>query len=198
MAFATEPPPIVHLTENCPSGSMACVSMSVSVEHLEWVLVSKSEQDSAGYTTFVVRARGRIGGQRTTNHLVRIRGYTDGIACTSFGQSNVAVLGVSPSGPIRLLSDQGEFLLEPDSLSIGCADCVYDPASEEFFRSPSWDLALTDHRPEQLFLTTSGVLGIEYAEHCIVFADPLVRVGLPKCESMKTTRQLRIEAGGCT
>jgi hypothetical protein len=172
--------------------------MTISAEHLESVLERQSAQDANGFTEFLVRARGSLGGGPVSVHLLRIRGYTDGIECTSFGQSNVAVVGMAPSGHTRLLSEVGEFVMAPDSLTIGCPDCIAPSNGRSYRRSPSWDLFLTGHRREQFFQTVDGLIAIEVDSGCIVLSDPFTFSPASECANRRSAVALDFASGACT
>jgi hypothetical protein len=172
--------------------------MTISAEHLEWVLERKSPQDANGYTEFWVRARGSLAGGPKKVHLLLIRGYTDGMECTSFGQSNVAVVGLSASGESTLLSDSGEFVMAPDALTVGCPDCIAPSGDRSYRRSPSWDLSLTGHRAEQLFQSHEGQVAIEVPDGCIVLSDPFALLPARECATKRSPVPLEIQTGACT
>jgi hypothetical protein len=172
--------------------------MTISAEHLEWVLERKSPQDANGYTEFWVRARGSLAGGPDKVHVLLIRGYTGGIECTSFGQSNVAVVGLSPSGESTLLSESGEFVIAPDAHTVGCPDCIAPSNGRSYRRSPSWDLSLTGHRPEQLFQTHEGLVALQMQSGCIVLSDLFAFLPASECAAKRSPIPLEVQTGACT
>lgn len=190
--------PAVRLLEQCPVTRAACVPMTISAKHLEQVLERRSPQDANGYTEFWVRAQGRVAGGPTKVNVLLIRGYTDGIECTSFGQSNVAIVGLSPSGQSTLLSESGEFIMAPDALTVGCPDCIAPSNGRSSRRSPSWDLSLTGHRSEQFFETWEGEAAVDVPSGCIVLSDPFALLPATECAARRSPGPLDIRTGACT
>lgn len=190
--------PVVRLLEKCPPGRAACIPMTISAEHLEWSLEQQSAQDANGYTEFRVRAQGSLAGGPVKMHVLLIRGYTDGMECTSFGQSNVAVVALAPSGQSTLLSESGEFVMAPDALRVGCPDCIAPSNGQSYRRSPSWDLSLTGHRLEQFFQTHDGLIAIEADSGCTVLSDPFVHLPSSECTKKRSAVPLEIQTGACT
>jgi len=172
--------------------------MTITAERLEGLLEQEPPQGADGYTEFLVRARGSLAGGPVREQVLSIRGYTDGIACTSFGQSNVAVVAVAESGRTTVLSESGELVLEPDALTVGCPACIAPSNGRSYRRSPAWDLTLTGHRPEQFFQTHDGLVVIETDHGCVVLSDPLVHRSPCECAGLRSPIPLEIESDACT
>ena len=188
----------IRLIQRCPVDLPACVEMTISASDLDSVLKSRSAANAVGYTEFVVLAIGRLADGPIATYEVSLTGYTQGLECTSFGQSLVAVAGVLESGQTKLLTEAGEFLMEPDGLSVGCTDCVAPSNGRSFRRSPSWDMWLVGLEREQLFQTEDGTLGVEQPDACILMSDDFEYVSSEECEKLKSSTPLEVEFGACT
>src|SRR5262245_30406969 len=109
------------LIDEC-EGTKACIPMLLNYgESGESILISTRPVDE-GYTEFKLKVRGSLAGAEVADHLVLVRGYTDGMACCDFGQATAAVLGFTERAKPIVLTSRGPLNLADDSLSVGCPD----------------------------------------------------------------------------
>lgn len=201
---AAEEPELVLMSE-CTPGE-ACIPMLLNFgPRGEGALISTKPLPE-GFTAFIVRVRGKLADAEPREHRVLIRGYTDGIECCDFGQTNVAVLGYSQQSQPILATSSGSLTVEDQSLRVGCSGCVkvFDSKSGKVlatYPSPSWDLTLTGHRKADLSASELGELYIRTSSTCMqLVPDGLFRVvEQARCASASAANvQLTVEDGACT
>lgn len=151
----------ITLRDRCDTET-ACVPMTLDVSSSDPLRVVQV-QDSVGFTTFELRLHGRLAGRAEADHLVRVRGYTDGIECSAFGQAKAAVIGHSIAGHPILLTDQGVLELADTVLLVGCLECakIRNRSNGQLVatrRTPGWDPALAGSRADSLLVGPEGEL----------------------------------------
>ena len=191
----------IRLIQRCPKDVPACVEMTISASDMDSVLQRQFPEEVGPdilsdtlSTEFVVLSSGRLVGGPLATYEFSLTGYTGGMWCTSFGQSRVAVVGVLESGQTKVLTDAGEFLMEPDGLSVGCIDCVVPSNGLSFRRAPSSNWL----EVRQLFQTEDGTVGIEQPKGCILMSEDFEYVSSEECEKLKSSTPLEVEFIECT
>jgi hypothetical protein len=188
-----------------PCEEQACLPMilNLGTRSADQVILESTELDD-GRTDFLLKVRGRINGEGTTEHKLIFCGYTAGMECSDFGQSNVSVLGFSSEGNPILSTSIGPFEVVDDSLSVGCPYCirVSTKTQERVFPSPSWDLRLTGHTEDDFFANDRGEVYLRQDARCLqLFSDQEFREApsdacVPLPEGQGTL--LEIEHGACS
>jgi len=191
--------PIV-VRDTCDS-QPACVPMSLDVSSASLIRALKP-QDSVGFTTFELRVHGSLAGLAQADHVIRVRGYTDGIECSAFGQARAAVIGHSSAGHPILLTDHGSLELADTVLRVGCPECAKirnrsDGQLVATHRTPGWDLAVAGTRADSLLIGPEGELllrtGSAFIE--LTAAGPFRRMtGAPRSDRYR----LELKQGACT
>ena len=182
----------VEPLRTCPPAAAAtCILMTLSADPLDSLLEKREPQDSAGYTVFHLRVRGRLASAPSAVIRLTIRGYTDGQDCSAFGQANVAVTGFSPDGYPIILTSAGPVVVEEPSLLVGCPGCgvlltrgQYDTVAT--LTSPAWDAALLRYPWDAVrSYDDSGNLYVDTGEACIALGPrrEVRRVDAPRCQS---------------
>jgi hypothetical protein len=184
----------------------ACIPMILNYGEGGASALIRTAPLDGGYTQFWVRVQGRLGGGKNAEHVVSIRGYTDGMKCCDFGQVTVAVTGYTDQTRPVILTNQGPLALANDSLSVGCPDCIEVKSigtgkRVASYPSPSWDLSLTGHHQEDFHISGMGELYVHQGAACVQLLKngPMRVVGDEKCqEGEPRDLRLRIKMGACT
>jgi hypothetical protein len=131
----------------CRGDLPACVSMTLDASPLQEILASRAPEDSAGWTSFHLKVRGRLNdGSSEVTPLV-VRGYTAGMECSVFGQAKAAVIGFSNKQEPIILTTSGPFVVEDRTFEVGCPGCAVLLTRERYdtvavLTTPAWDAAL--------------------------------------------------------
>ena len=189
---------VTRVLDRCPGEAHECVRMTVSTDRLRKILVDRSPASADGFTDFTIAVRGSLDGGTVRSQKVIVRGFTDGIECTAFGQSTAAVVGISEDSRAAILTSRGKLLLEPKALLIGCPQCV-PPGPDGAARvSPAWDRRLTQNASAELFETHQGQIAITSGDGCIVMGNDFVWHPASDCAAMRTGQTLQVKSGACS
>jgi hypothetical protein len=193
------------LLQKCGS-TPACIPMLLDKSAKAGKIVISSREPPDGYTEFTLKVRGRLAGGDAADLRVLFRGFTDGIACSEFGQGNVAVLGFTTTSHPVVLTDRGALVLEDDELVVGCPGCanVVETHSGKVvgtFTSPAWDLTLAGFHDDSFFVGSAGELYLRSESACL----PLSEVGLftgvdiERCRAIPSGKfRVELERWACT
>lgn len=194
--------------KGCDKAS-ACVPMLIDVKPNDKSIIiassqdMKNSQDANGYTLFHLRFEGKVNGSSQIIE-ASFKGYTDGIDCTSFGQGSVGFLGYSTADNPIIASSAGPIEVTDKRLEIGCDHCVVarDTATGKIigtFRSPGYDLTLTDAAPSDFTYDLQGGYNLKQGPMCLRIQDssPVQSVYPERCVVPKKIK-IEIEQGDCS
>lgn len=192
-AQSSEP---LRLLEPCDA-TAACLRMYLYYEEARPplkpgdfdALISQVIPLNAEWTDYELTVEGRLNGAAVRHHKVLFRAYTDGLACSRFGQGFVSVTGFSSAGKPLLLTNAGEIeITKAPKLEVGCQDCLrlLDSRTKQpvaKYATPAWDLTLVGHRRADFRYNASGEAFLLDGERCIrlATADRFVIVDSKNC-----------------
>ena len=128
------------------------------------------------YTDYELTLRGRLNGGAQAEYRVWLKAFTDGIACSSFGQAVIPLAGYSKDRNPLVLTDRGELeITDAGPLEMGCADCarLLDPetmAPVYAHATPSWELYLVGLRVDGFGYDNTGNLYVLADDRCVRLA----------------------------
>ena len=189
----------VELAAGCGDTQSVCVPMTVDAPAAS--LRVAQTQDSLGFTTFELSVYGRLADAAPASQTVRLRGYTDGLECSSFGQAEVGVLGHSADGHPIVATNAGPFEVIDTLLRVGCPECarVRELRSGRLVatrRTPGWDLTLAGTRADSLWAGPNAELVITTRGEIIQLTGAGRFRRLPSPSRARELR-LELEQGAC-
>lgn len=186
-----------------------CVSMLLDIKpgDSSAVIVSSQDketvEDANGYTVFKIRFQGILSGKTQTIEAT-FKGYTAGIDCTSFGQGTIGFLGYSATGSPIIASSAGPIEVIDKRLEVGCEHCLvlHDAKTGKVigtFRSPGYDLTLTDVGPSDFSYDLPGGYNVKQGAMCLRVQDsgPVQSVYPERCIAPKKP-VLEVMQGDCS
>ena len=183
-------PPFV--LSQCPADVPACVVMLLDAENSNLEHFPTSNQDKEGYTRFTVPTA-----NPEQPELV-IRGYTDGMECSAFGQATAAVIAISAKGVATILTSAGPRQL-PLTVTAGCRGCLRISGSDQLFTSPSWDITLTGYSKEDFAVLENGAPVLLIPDGCVTLTGQFEFLSLIMCQPILSVDQKAvIDSGACT
>lgn len=186
-----------------------CVSMLLDVKpgNSDAVILSSQHkedpEDANGYTLFKIRFDGILNGKAQKIEAT-FKAYTAGIDCTSFGQGPIGFLGYSATGNPIVYSSAGPIEVTDKWLEVGCEHCLvlHDAKTGKVmgtFRSPGYDLTLTDVGPSDFAYDLPGGYNVKRGAMCVRVQDwgPVQSVYPERCIAPKKP-VLEVKQGDCS
>lgn len=190
----------MQATQTCRA-DVPCVRMTLDADSS--LVRVRQAQDDSGFTLFSVRVIGALAGAPVTSHELLVRGYTDGIECSTFGQATVAVLGSAANGRPQILTSAGPLTLDTAGVRVGCPQCAHVRAQQSdslvaMYRTPAWDLRRVGLAADSLALTETAELVVRQGSRWINISSPgsFRVVAAPGTGTLRY--RLTLEAGACT
>jgi hypothetical protein len=161
--------PLVTVAK-CPDEYSDCITMALDADSLPAIQVGEAVPSDSGYSSFVVNVTGSLDGGPAAQAMTVV-GYTDGIACSAFGQASVAVVGFTADRQPIVLTSAGPLSLESKGLIVGCPACAQllsrsgspGPATAV---TPSWDVYLRG-AGGRISYADDGSLFVEQGARCL-------------------------------
>ena len=192
-------PTAAAILSDCPDAVPGCIEMLLDAPSLAAILRAESPMDSIGHSELTLAVDGHFESAEVGSHILRFRAFRDGIACSAFGQGNAAVVGYGAAGEPILLTTAGAFTVAHSGLTAGCKDCLKVRGSAAAFPTPSWDLVLTGHKPEQFAFLKTGEPVLKNDSGCIVLAGRFAHVSASECGArLDPDREPEVRNGACT
>lgn len=187
------------ILSDCPEAVPGCAVMLLEAPSLANILQAESPMDSTGHSELTLAVDGHFESELLGRHVLRFRAFRDGIACSAFGQGNAAVVGYGTTGEPILLTTAGAFTVARGVLIAGCPDCLKVRGSTAAFSTPSWDLTLTGHKPEQFAFLKTGEPVLKNDSGCTVIVGRFVHLSASECAArLDPDREPEVRTGGCT
>ena len=183
----------------CPDTVPACVKMLLDAPSLAAILRAESAMDSIGHSMLTLTVEGTFESGQVERHTLLFRAFRDGIACSAFGQGNAAGVGFGSAGEPVLLTTAGAFTVARGRITAGCPDCLKARGLPAAFPTPSWDLTLTGHRPEQFAFLTTGEPVLKSRSGCTILVGRFTHLSERECAArIARDREPEVRHGGCT